>query len=358
LISTGLRLAAPVTPNDAVWADAFARLLGWLGIEVYPVVPQRTPALRKVAGWARAATGAGAAPQFAPWQAISPVALQHPGSSELPRADWTASYLFDHGQGSAARCAPNDLVLMSPHSARCEAEEAGNPAVPRPAILEAMIRAARAESRERIVIIAAARQRNALARQLLLIDRALTRDGLEIEILAVEQALPALMVPRPRWDALIVMPELRSIIFALLAEASGVRAPWPMLWHDARGPVLVASETLGEAGARLPLDAMALVQALALTLQHAGMTSAARRLHENSARLRESGTVTASRGSPAPYVTQVDDAQFVQLVCAGLPASGRAAPYWRALGDVVPGGTGRDDMHLYIVPSDSFSSSS
>lgn len=358
VISTGLRLAEPVVPADAAWADAFARLLGWLEIDVEAVELPRATGLRKVAGWAGVAGGGAAAPQFAPWQPISPVALQNPNSNELPRADWTASYLFDHGQGSAVRGAPIDLALMSPHPARCEADEAGDPAVPRPAILEAMIRAARDEGRERIVIIAAARQRNALARQLLLIDRGLTREGLELEILAVEQALPALMVPRPRWDALIVMPELRSIVFTLLAEASEVRAPWPMLWHDARGPVLVASEALGEAGARLSLDAMALVQALALTLQHAGMNSAARRLHECSARLRDSGTVTASRGSPAPYVTQVDDAQFVQLVCAGLPAGGRAVPQWRALGDVVSGGTGREDMRLYIVASGSSSSSS
>ena len=359
LIASGLRLAEPVTPPDPAWADAFARLLGWLDVMVEAVAAARGQGLRKVAGWARGAAAVPVAPLFAPWQAISPVAFQGAGGAELPQADWVASYLFDHGQGSTATsAAPTDLVLMSPHPARCIVEEAGDGPMPRLAVLEAMIRAARDEGRTKLALIVSARQRNAVARHLLLADRALTREGLALEVLSAEQAVPALMVSRPRWDALIVMPEWRSIVFALLAEASSVTAPWPMLWHQPGGPVLVASEALCEAGARLPLDAMALVQALALTLRQAGMNAAALRLHESCARLRESGTVTPARGSPAPYVTQVDDARFVELVCTAAATSGRAVPRWRALGDPVLQGTARDDTRLYIIASNPLPSSS
>lgn len=359
LIATGLRLAEPVTPPDPAWAQAFARLLGWLDVGVDAVAAARGHGLRKVTGWARGAAAEQPAPLFAPWQVISPVAFQAGGGAELPQADWAASYLFDHGQGTAAAsAAPTDLVLMSPHPARCAVEEAGDGPMPRLAVLEAMIRAARDEGRTRLALIVPARQRNAFARHLLRADRALTREGLELEILPVEQAVPALMAPRPRWDALIVMPEWRSIVFALLAGAGGATAPWPMLWHQPGGTVLVASEALCEAGARLPLDAVVLVQALALTLRQAGMGAAALRLHESCARLRESGTVTPARGSPAPYVTEVDDARFVELVCTGAATSGRTMPRWRALGDPALPGTAREDTRLYIIASNPPPSSS
>jgi hypothetical protein len=216
-----------------------------------------------------------------------------------------------------------------------------------------MIRAARAEGRAKIAIIVSARQRNAAARQLLLADRALTRDGVSLEIVAIEQALPGLLPAYPHWDALIVSPELRSIAFAMLAQASGIAGPWPMLWHSGSEPVLVASEMLCEAGARLPLDAAVLVQALALTLHHAGMASAALRLHESGAHLRASGIVTPSRGSPAPYVTEVDDARFVQLVCADAAPGPRPAPRWLALPERPAAGTTGAPVRLSLVVSKS-----
>jgi hypothetical protein len=348
LVSAGLRLAEPVTAPDPAWADAFAQLVDWLDVAVEPVAPRRPG---KVAGWARAMAAPVAAPRFAPWQPISPVAFQQAASPDLPRADWVASYLFDHGPGGAAGAGALDLVLMSPHPARCEVEEDGAAPMPRPALFEAMIRAAREEGRTRIAIIVPSRQRNAAARQLLRADRALTREGLTIELLGIEQALGGLMPARPRWDALIVSPELRSIVFAMLARTSGIAGPWPMLWHGAGGPVLVAGEALSEAGARLPLDAALLVQALALTLHHAGMTPAALRLHESGAGLRDSGVVTPSRGSAAPYVTEIDDARFVQLVCTGAAAARRALPHWRALPQGPVCGTGGEAVRLTLVAS-------
>ena len=168
-----------------------------------------------------------------------------------------------------------------------------------------------------------------------------------------EQARGTLTLARPKWDALIVMPELRSIVFALLAEATGIRAAWPMLWHGTRGAMLVTSEALAEPGARLPLDAPVLVQSLAVTLHHAGMTAAAQRLHEACVRLRDNGVVTLSRGSPAPYVNTRSDAEFVSLICAGMGIGSRPVPQWRALGEGPGGGTSAAPMRLNLVASNS-----
>ena len=352
LVSGGLRLAEPVAAPDPAWQAAFAELLDWLGIAIEPVAP-RPAGLRKVADWARAAAGAGGAVQFAPWQAISPVALQQGGQPDLPRAEWIASYLFDHAAGAANRAAPLDLMLLSPHPAACLADEAEALPLPRPATTEAMLRAARAERRSRIAIIVPAAQRNAFARQLLLADRELTRGGLHLDIIAIEQALASLTQARPTWDALIVMPELRSIVFALLAEVTGIRAAWPMLWHGPRGLLQVTSEALVEAGARLPLDAPVLVQSLAVTLHHAGMSAAARRLHEACVRLRDNGIVTPSRGSPAPYVSTRSDAEFVGLICADMGIGSRPVPHWRALGTGPAGGTSAAPARLSLVASNS-----
>lgn len=354
LVGGGLRLAEPVAAPDPLWQAAFADLLDWLGIAVEPVPAPRPAALRKMADWARGAAGAGGAVQFTPWQVTSPVALQHGGQADLSSAEWIASYLFDHTVGAgSARAAPIDLMLMSPHPAACVADEAGALPLPRPAITEAMLRAARAEGRSRIAIIVPAALRNGFARQLLAADRELTREGLELQIIAIEQALGSLTLARPKCDALIVMPELRSIIFALLAEATGIRAAWPMLWHGARGIMLVTSEALSEAGARLPLDAPVLVQSLAVTLHHAGMTAAARRLHEACVRLRDNGVVTPSRGSPAPYVNTRSDAEFVSLICAGMGIGSRPVPQWRALGEGPVGGTSAAPVRLNLVASNS-----
>lgn len=352
LVSGGLRLAEPVAAPDPLWQEAFADLLEWLGIAIEPVAAPRSAPLRKMADWARAAAGAGGAVQFMPWQVMSPVALQQGGQADLPRADWMASYLFDHTVGAgSARNVPLDLMLISPLPAACLADEAGALPLPRPAITEAMIRAARAEGRSRIAIIVPAALRNGFARQLLLADRELTREGLELEIIAIEQALAGLTLARPRWDALIVMPELRSIVFALLTEATGIRAAWPMLWHGARGPTLVASEALAEAGSRLPLDAPVLVQSLAVTLHQAGFTAAARRLHEAFVRLRDNGVVTPSRGSSAPYANNRSDTEFVSLICAGMGIGNRPVPQWRALGESPAGGTSADPVRLNLVAS-------
>jgi hypothetical protein len=353
LVSTGLQLAAPVAPPQGEWEAAFARLCDWLEIAIDPVTAPRAPALRKMAGWARGIVAA-SAPHFAPWQAVSPVALQHAASPELPRADWVASYLFDHGPGSAVRAGTLDLALISPHPAACSTDEEGAAPLPRLAVLEAMLHAAHTEGRHRVAIIVPARQRNAMARLLLLADRELTRAGLELEVLPIEAALAGLNCASPRWDALIVMPELRSIVFALLAEATGRKGPWPMLWFGPGGTLaLAASEVLAEPGARRAFDAPVLVQTLALTLHHAGKGRAARRLHEAAARLRDSGVVSVSRGSSAPYVTVLAEAEWLARICTGAGAGNRPAPHWHALSASLADQTAIAPVQLNLVTSKS-----
>jgi hypothetical protein len=131
------------------------------------------------------------------------------------------------------------------------------------------------------------------------------------------------------WDAIIVLPELRSLIFAMLAEATGIAGPWPMVWHR-QGLALVCGETAGQAAANGSLDAALLVQSLALAAQAGGNGFAARRLSAGWARLRDRGLVTPSRGSPAPYVNALSDAAFLNHLCAEPETHARPTTAWKA----------------------------
>ncbi len=360
VVHSRLALAVPQQAAPAGWREGLAQLLAWLGIDAELVEAAPARGFKQMAGWAMPAGAGDPAPVFAPWINWSPVALQQGGLPTLPRAQWVASYLLDQGIGTAARQGAMDCVLMSPHPVVCAQDEAGCPPLPRAGVMQAMIRAAKAEGRERLAIIAHAQQRGALARLLLQADRALTRDGIAVEILAIEDALGRLMRGAAAWDALIVMPDLRGIVFAMLAETTGVRGAWPMLWH---GPQLklITGEWLGDGAAPAALDASVLIHALALRLRHAGNDRAAFRLHEGWARLRDSGVTTATRGSSAPYVTELADAAFLDRLCQPLPATSRPLAAWRALsgtGGGMGGGTGgaaakRDNFGLRIVASNS-----
>lgn len=328
VVSARFRLAQPDAPVPAAWEAATRDLLDWLGIDAEFVPAARPRRLARMADWAAPAD---AAPVFAPWTGWSPAAFQHGGLPGLPRALFAASYALDHPRGAAPGQGGTDLLLMSPHPAECLAEDAGGVPIPRAGVLQAMIAAARAEGRERIAIILHARQRNAVARLLMAADRSLTREGLTLDILTIEDALPPLIDGARLWDAVIAMPDLRGTVFTLLGHASRVRGPWPMLWHAGNGVRMVTAEAPGEGQGRLALDAGVLIQALALTLGAAGAMRAAVRLHEGWARLRDSGITTAGRGTDAPYVTTVSDTDFIALLCSGKAASRRPQPGWRAL---------------------------
>lgn len=351
LVTPRFQLAEPAEPAPEDWRASLAQLLAWLRVDTEFVAPARAGRLSRMADWTLAAGKLGRpAPVFAPWIGWSPAAFQHGGLAGLPQAQYVASYLIDHARGATASKGGTDIVLMSPHPAACMGEAAGDVPGPRAGVLRAMIRAARAEGRERMAIILHARQRNAIARQLLAAGRELTRDGLELDVLTIEEALAPLMAGAPRWDAIIAMPDLRSTVFTLLAETSGVRRAWPMLWYG-RGLELVTGEAPGEGASRLPLDAPALIHALALTLHEAGMGRAAWRLHDAWARLRDSGVTSAGRGSDAPYVTAVADAEFLALLCRDAAASKRPQAPWRALKNAEPAHCGSHSPTLRVVAS-------
>lgn len=352
VLTSQFRLVQPEQPAPEAWSDALAALLAWLKVDAEFLPPARPSRLPRMAEW-RAASGHGA-PVFAPWTGWSPAAFQHGGIAGLPQAHYVASYLIDHNRGAApvAGQGGTDIVLMSPHPAVCTAEGAGSVPIPRAAVMRAMIRAARAEGRERIAIIVHARQRNAIARQLLAADKGLTRDGLRLDILAIEDALPPLMSGAAPWDAVIAMPELRSTVFTLLSHASGSQRVWPMLWFTGEGTLrLVTSEAAGEGMTRLPLDAPALIHALALSLHEAGLGRAAWRLHEAWARLRDSGVTTAGHGGDGPYVSIVEDSAFLDMLVRDAAVSKRPQRPWRVLKNAKIANSGSQFPQLRVVTS-------
>lgn len=320
--------AVDATPGD--WQDALSRLSAWLDLDIRTAPAKPLSALRQVAAWAAPAMTVPAAPVFAPWQNISPVAFQTGGDTALPRAHWVASYLHDQGTGKPLKASTLDVMLMSPHPSACPMDEDCAAPVPRSAVMRAMLQAATAEGRKRIAIVVDARRRNALVRQMLVGGRASPRDEQEIEILPIEDALCHLVRHAGRWDAIIVLPDLRSLVFAMLAEITGIWAPWPMLWHR-RGLALVTGEVLDEADDALPLNAPLLVQALALAAQHAGLAHVAQRLMQGAAQIWDCGIITPGRGSVAPYVTEVTDSEFIHQLCRGGDRPSRRKSSWRAI---------------------------
>lgn len=319
-------LAQPDAPAPADWQSALDELCAWLGLTV-----EWTPESQLCR------PGQARAPVFAPWLAWSPSAFQHGGLAGLPQADWAVSYLVDPGAGlNGAAARGIDLALMSPLPSACLADGTTTVPAPRSEVLRAMLRAAGEQGRTRVAIICNAPQRNAIVQQLPASCHLQNPDLATFEIVAIEDALRPLIDGAAPWDAVIAMPDLRSIVFALLSETTGVRGPWPLLWHcegDAPGPVMVTSEIAGDGQSRIALDASVLVQALALTCQSAGIHRAARRLHSEWARLRDGGIATAGRGTSAPYARRVSDAEFVAMLTTGLAASRRDVPRWRALGE-------------------------
>ena len=334
LVGGALRLAAPATPVPDDWLAAMTALLEWLDLGIEHEAQRPAQGLREMVDRARGEPPAAAAPQFAPWQAWSPVAFQHSPLHTPPGSAWVRSYLFDHGVGRSRPGARFDALLMSPHPAACLRAEAGEPLLPRPALLERMIGAARVEGRRQVAMVVQAGNRNAVVRQLLRTDRSLTRDGIDIEIVTIEDALVQLLRNPGRWDAIIAMPELRSMILALLAEAGEMPGPCPMLWHGSgqgNGLNTITAELLASHPAPLPLNAPLLIQSLLLAMLDAGLVQVAQRLYQAAAQLSQRGVVTPGRHTIAPYVTEVADAEFIALVCKGAAASGRSVADWRAL---------------------------
>lgn len=331
LVSGTLVLAEPAHHAPSEWQQAIDRLISGHRISVQMAAPARPAGLRHMARWAGARAAAAGGPVFAPWQCASPISLQAPAPRALlPRAQWVAGYLFDCGADRPAAQRTADIMVMSPLGHACLADDDGDAALPRLGVLAAMIRAARAEGRSKLAIIVPARAANAMARRLLAADRQLTKGEFAFEIVSIEDAIGRLMGGGGGWDAMITLPELRSIVLAVLAQTSGAAGPWPLLWHD-RDLRLISSEMLGDVPAVLPLDATVLMQALALAAHSAGLGHAAHGLYEGWARLRDSGVTTPARGSALPYANTISDAEFIDLAAACRASGGRPLPAWKAL---------------------------
>lgn len=331
-----LMLARPSpdrTPE--AWRAGIDRLGRWLDLDFAHVPQRHASGLQRVTGWAAAAASgregsAHAPPVFAPWQCWSPVSLQQPGKVALPCASWVGSYLYDGGNAKPLTRGAADIQLLSPLPSACLPGDGEAQPIPRPDTLRAMIDAARREERDRIVIVTDIQRHNAMIRQLLLLDRSLTRERMQIEVISIETALCRLVQDRSRWDAIIVLPDLRSLIFAMLAQLHGISSPWPMLWHH-RGVTMICAEQLDADAGDLPLDGPLLVQTLALAARQAGLSVIAGRLIQGAARLWDCGIVTPGRGSVAPYVTEVSDRDFIEQLCKGVAGGQRTVAHWRAV---------------------------
>lgn len=337
LVSGRLVLASPDETVPADWDEAISHLIDTLGIKAERVVADRPASLMDRARRAMGAHGDPRAPVFAPWRCVSPASFQHgPFAGGTADFRWAASYLFDCAAGRGLASHTVDLVLMSPAPEMCMAEDASVGPVPRLAVINAMVAAAAREGRKKISIVTRETARNALAARLLGADGLRARSQMEIEILAIEEAAVRIQRGALDWEAIIAMPEMRGILFAMLAEASGIPGPWPMLWHD-RDLACITGEGFGMGPALTPLDANLLMQSLALLARHGGCAFAADRLIEAWTALRDRGVVTAGRGASAPYVNQIDDGQFIAMVTGEPPRQRRALPGWKGIALEGPG---------------------
>lgn len=337
LVSGGLRLAQPAEPVPADWRAALARVLDWLGTPAQFVPTPRIGGLVRLAGrQGSAPCTAAAAPVFAPWRVWCPTAFQDGGAPGLPQAQFVVGYALEHARASAdPRRGGVDMMLISPHPAICTGAQAHGNRVPRAGTMRAMIRAAVAEGRCRIAILVPIRHRAAVRALRLAEDPRLCPSGVNLEISTLEEALPALLGGAGRWDAIIAMPDLRAMVFATLAETTGARGPWPMLWYTRGGLVRITAEALcrdeGEGAGYLPLEPTVLAHALTLALREAGLGRAALQLHHGWTRLRASGVTTPGRGDAAPYVTAVPETEFIALLCRDDSLGPQPDRPWRAL---------------------------
>lgn len=332
LVSNALVLGGVAVDVPSQWRDAINGLIAFERTEIcWAPAPQHSGirAMRRLTGKHEAAQGA---PLFAPWQARDPADLQAPANStKIPRGHWLTSYLFDCGADRPATRPIIDLMVASAHPSACLPAEDCDVALPRGSALSAIFDAIFAERRCRIAMITPQRTASAMARRLLASGRATRRADCKIEILTIEDALGALMAGAPAWDAIIVAPQLRSIVLAILGEATGLTGPHPLLWHN-RSLTMIGCETLRPWQDHQPLDAALLAQSLALAARHGGQMPLAQRLFSGWARLRESGAATPSRGSAAPYATILDEAEMIARIPAVWDARGRPGPVWQALG--------------------------
>ncbi|MEM6858446.1 MAG: hypothetical protein AAF559_11295 [Pseudomonadota bacterium] len=334
LVRSGLTFARPDEGVPRAWREAIEQLTQELEIDASWVANTSSPAT--LLQRARRAVGADSevqAPVFAPWRVMSPTLFQSSQPREAAAgAKWVASYLFDFGPACSANDGLVDIALMSPALEVCISDDANIGALPRLSVLADMMRAAASEGRKNLAVVVREAARATLATRLLGFDMSLNALSLEVEFISIEEAVMDIQSGAFDWDAIIAMPDLRGIVFGMLAQNAGVSGPWPMLWFgQSRTLRLVTRESLTGASKFDTLDATVLSQALALTARNTGHHYAARRFYESWAAMRELGIVTTGRGSSQPYVNQIDEAAFIEQAIRALSSQTRPLPSWRGL---------------------------
>jgi hypothetical protein len=331
LLDDKLTVAEPSVVANSAWHDAMMQLASWMGVSIQPV-QDRSFGLKQRIKWPWGAHAEPDAPVFAPWLSYASTEFQDPRSQREPSpARWVASYLWDPCCSSRlVKGGTIDVMLISPHPAACRNDEESSASLPSVGLMQDMIGAACAEGRSRIAFIGFERTQNVTARQLLSPKGKFPFAQLDLEVLAIEEALGRLTSGPTSWDAIIVLPELRSMILALLGRLTGIGGAWPMVWHG-KGLVLVCGESPNQIVPNSPLDAALLVQSLALVARNGGRSLAARRVTEGWARLRDRGMVTPLRGSPAPYCMQTSDAAIVEELARTSDLAGRPVAAWKAM---------------------------
>ncbi|MEL7217984.1 MAG: hypothetical protein AAGK01_06090 [Pseudomonadota bacterium] len=331
LVTGDLTLAGLDHTAPLEWREALDFATQGLGIDVQRVSGKPPASLIEKARRVVNSGGAAQACIFAPWRVVPSTAFQR-GQDSLPapEAQWVASYLFDFGPACPAAQSPVDLVLMSPCPQVCSSEDPPVGPLPRLSTLAGMVRAAAAEGRKSLAIVVRETARATLATRLLGFDASLNEASLDVEFVSVEEAVVRLQRGGLEWDAVIAMPDLRGVVFAMLQQASGIAGPWPMLWFG-RGLRMVTCETLGGAKTAGDLNATALLQSLALVARYTSRQYAAQRFFESWASVRDSGVVTPARTSSAPYVNEIAEAAFIEHAVHCVTRNSRPAPVWKGL---------------------------
>lgn len=332
LVSGSLAFSNPGYTIPAEWGQAIEVLTDALGIDAHWVSSDQPASLIEKARRAVGTGNASHAPAFAPWRVVSPTVFQL-GKDNLAARDaqWVASYLFDFGAACPAAQSSVDLVLISPCPQTCVSDDPVVGPVPRLNTLASMVRAAVDEGRKSLAIVVREAARATLATRLLGFDASLNEASLKVEFVSIEEAVVKMQRGSLEWDAVIAMPELRGVVFAMLQQATGISGAWPMLWFD-RGLRMATCETLDRAGAAIELDATALLQSLALFARHSARQYASQRLFQSWAAVRDSGVITPSRSSSAPYVNEIEEAAFIDRAASNGVQSSRPLPSWKGIG--------------------------
>lgn len=350
LVADRLVFARPSEGVPSEWSEAIEKLTRGLGVDADWLDSEPTSGIFEKARRAVGVSADKRAPVFAPWRVISPTSFQLGQTSlAVPEAQWVASYLFDFGPVCAGSHGALDLVLMSPCPQTCVTDDPLVGPLPKLSTLASMIRSASREGRKNLAIVVSEASRASLATRLLGFDAALNDASLDVEFISIEETVVEIQRGALDWDAMIVMPDTRGVVFAMLAQATGVTGPWPMLWFE-RGLRLVTCEALDGATNNNALDATALMQSLALVARNSSRHFQAERFFKSWAAVRDTGVVTPARSSSAPYVNEIDEAAFIDRAASNGVQTSRPLPNWKGIAcDNRPSGTTVQSVRLSLV---------